>query len=940
MKFNIFFLAFLLFSVNCWAQSYLVSTAAGKSEPLDGVGTAAYFGGPWQVAVRDSIAYISDLGNSALRQMNLRTNEISTIVENQTSIAGLALSVGGDSLYFSTNGNIIRLYRVGSHQISTVDTVIDNQLDAMVCDKKGNLYLAGSFSHRILRRDSAGNYKTIAGKLNTEGFFDALDTNARFNRIASLIFSRTEDTLYISDRFNSRIRRLVRSTRLVSTMSINTIYGPRQLALNPRKDTLYIANSSGHTIYRHAIKANIGGHWCGAAGVAGYKDTTLALSRFNFPMGIGWSKYGFVCADNTNQRIRMISNSGKVTTIGGVGLVADGFGTESKFNLPIDVVKHPGKDTLYISDQATNAIRRYNLKTGEVSTLAGNGKQGKLDGIGQNATMTRPTGLAISRTGDTLFFCEPIINKIRMVNTKTAEVKWLAGSDTAGYVDKPQGKFARFSLPQDIALYGDTLFIADQANQRIRIYNKKTGAVTTFAGSTLGFKDSTRLQAKFNRPITIEMVGKRLFVGEDGGLRIRVIHMDTNWVRNWAGNGSFNNVDGYGSAAQFRGIKKMSYDPERGFLLVGGYLNEGYLRGVFVKQPFVGTFNSLTGFQDGLLGVAKFLGPLGSWSDTVNHRIFIADGGNNRIRIIQQLANQPPTAEVDSVVQVLEDAPLAAIDSFATQMTAGNGLLDSNQYWLFSVKSAPLPRLANEAVMFPDGRLFVQPAPDSNGVVDLRIRMRDSGGTLIFAKDTSIYYSRLEIIPVNDRPFFRSLGNDSAHAGSFRKKAFWVDSSSAGPWNEREQQLSYEITVDQPSWFTHFPEVRHDSLVYQSVSNMFGVVNAQIMTRDDGGTDHSGVDSSFVQTFQIFLFDPLGIETLKSGKMLVYPNPATDKVHFLNAPANASKVQWVNSLGKVVAEQSILGGSNTLEIPPSANGAMMLRFVGEKSAWVKIMVVR
>lgn len=914
---------------------------AGDVGPLDGVGTASYFGGPWQVLVRDSIAYVSDNGTAALRKINLNTREITTLLSDQDAIAGIALSKGGDSVFFSVKGNIIRLLRLSSNTVFTVDTVVDTPIDAMVCDKKGNLYFAGAFSQRIQRLDATGNYKTIAGKLNSEGFVNGIDTLARFNRIASMAFSQTEDTMYISDRFNSRIRRLVLSTKQVTTIpSILTLLGPRQLALNDRKDTLYIANSSGHTIFRYAIKSNTGSQWCGLAGTPGYVDSTLTFSRFNFPMGIAWSKGGILCADNTNQRIRIISPSGKVKTFAGVGLIADGNGINCRFNVPLDIVKHPRKDTLYISDQNTNALRQYNLRTGDVTTLAGNGKAGKSDGIGFAAFLDRPAGLAMSRTGDTLFFCEPYINKIRMVNTRTREVKWLAGSDTTGFKDKATGKYAWFNQPQDIARYGDSLFIADMGNHKIRIYNIKTGAVTTFAGSTSGFKDSTRLLSRFNRPITLEFVGRRLFIGEDGGLRIRVIQLDTNKVRNWVGNGAFANEDGYGAQAKFRGIRKMNYDPERKFLLVGGYLNEGYLRGVFVNQPFAGTFNLLTGFEDGFLGQAKFSGPLGSWADTVNHRIIIADAGNNRIRNIQQLGNTPPSANVDTLITVFEDSPFAPTDSFTTNMSAGNGPVDAGQSYVFDVKSNPISKLAQPCVLLPDGKIYTQPAHDSTGIVELRVKMKDSGGTPINTSDTAIYFSRLKIIPVNDPPYFRIIGNDTSASGSNRTVASWIDSSSAGPWDERYQPISYSVETNHPDWFSQAPTIVMDTLKYTSLPNTVGVVSCTIRCKDNGGTSNGGIDESLNQLFQIVLFDPLGINQLNSGDFKIWPNPASDRVNFSNLPDDVLYFTWTNALGKEVGRQSSKGIKNSIYIPDNVKGLTLLTLEGKENRTYKVMVVR
>jgi DNA-binding beta-propeller fold protein YncE len=331
------------------------------------------------------------------------------------------------------------------------------------------------------------------------------------------------------------------------------VFAHRQLAFNKRKDTLYIANSAGHTIVRYSLKSNSGIAWCGLNSVAGYADANLTASRFNFPMGIVRSDSGWVVCDNSNKRLRLISFSGRVKTFAGIGLIPDGIGENSRFLEPYDIVKHPKKDTIYITDRGNHCIRQIDLRTQTVKTIVGNGNPGNIYGIGENAVLTRPFNMAISETGDSLYFTEPFSNKIKLLLTKTREVKLLAGADVSGYLDSTNGRLAKFNQPQDIALKGNILYVADSRNQRIRAVNVLTSRVTTFAGSgstvTGGFKDSTLLFSRFNRPISLEWVGNKLFIGEDAGLRIRVLYPDSGKVKVWAGCGNIVLQDGVGTAA-------------------------------------------------------------------------------------------------------------------------------------------------------------------------------------------------------------------------------------------------------------------------------------------------------------------------------------------------------------------------------------------------------
>jgi hypothetical protein len=169
------------------------------------------------------------------------------------------------------------------------------------------------------------------------------------------------------------------------------IFGPRQLALNKRRDTLFVGNSSKHCLVYVPLKAGAAAIFCGANGTEGYVDGTAATSRFHFPMGLARSDSGWVICDNSNKRIRLFKN-GLTRTIAGAGIIGDGIGSDSRFNVPYDLVKHPFKDSLYISDQNNHAIRVVDLRTNRVKTLVGNGASGNVSSANPALVrLNRPT---------------------------------------------------------------------------------------------------------------------------------------------------------------------------------------------------------------------------------------------------------------------------------------------------------------------------------------------------------------------------------------------------------------------------------------------------------------------------------------------------------------------------------------------------------------------
>ena len=936
MRLVLILLIQFIFIYKGFPQVQLVTTIAGDSKPLDGSALNAQIG-PFQIVAKDSVLFFSDRDFTSLRKMSLKTKKITTLLTNQQVISAIAISHGGDSVFFATNGNIIKLFRRSTGISTALDTLPDTELDGLVCDRKGRLIIAGA-GHRVIIRDSIGQYRVLAGKLNVSGSIEGLDTVARFNKISGLLLSRTEDTLYISDRFNSRIRRLIRSTKIVSSLPNAPVFGPRQLAFNKRRDTMYIANASGHTIVRYAVRSNQGLTWCGQNATFGYLDGNLGASRFYYPLGICQSDSGLIVCDNSNRRLRQISTSGRVKTFAGVGVIGDGIGINSRFSTPYDILKHPLKDTLYVSDQNNHAIRFINLRNGVVKTIAGNGFAGNTFGIGQNAVLNRPFNMAISRTGDSLYFTEPFSNKIKLLLTKTGEVKWVAGSDTSGFLDKPLGRFSRFNRPQDIALRGNLLYVADVLNHKIRTINVVTTAVSTYAGSSSGFKDSTLLGARFNRPISVEWVGNKLFVGEDGGLRVRVINPDSGSVKVWAGNGNLGLVDGIGTQARFRGISKITYNPLSKSLFVAGFQNEGIIRTVGVETPVVSTFLNSTGFGDGFLTNAKFTGPIGFFIDSVRRQYYVTDANNNRIRKISVFPNSKPSAVVDTLLSIKEDEGLVFKSGFANAINPGLTFGDTLQKVSFLI--SPLPQILSSAIDTL-GKLSLQSQPDSNGTFRLKIILKDNGGTGIGGVDTSVYFSKVRILPVNDPPSFSVIESDTANRNFPRIRHGFLTSLKPGPWDERSQDIIISVTNDQPSYFQIQPYFENDTLKFTPNSSVLGLVNCFVKIKDNGGIDNGGIDST-AKSFTILLFDPLSVDKMFSEKWVAFPIPAKEELRFINFPKDSKELAWYNSLGQKM-EQSLIvdhGNYQSVVVPSKVkNGIFQIKSLGGKNpASIRVVI--
>jgi sugar lactone lactonase YvrE len=199
-------------------------------------------------------------------------------------------------------------------------------------------------------------------------------------------------------------------------------------------------------------------------------------SGFSDPFGIAVAKDGtiYVADAGESNRIRKISPDGNVTTLaGGSEGYADGVGSSTSFNTPSALALGPGGN-LFVADTGNNRIRKITPE-GQVSTVAGDGTAGYVDGPAAQAQFNGPIGLAVSESGD-IYVADTYNDVIRMITTE-GQVTTIAGASTPGYADGEQ-KAALFDTPCGIVIVNNTLIVADTGNDRLRRVSAE-GNVTT-----------------------------------------------------------------------------------------------------------------------------------------------------------------------------------------------------------------------------------------------------------------------------------------------------------------------------------------------------------------------------------------------------------------------------------------------------------------------------
>ncbi|MCB9739712.1 MAG: SMP-30/gluconolactonase/LRE family protein, partial [Deltaproteobacteria bacterium] len=257
------------------------------------------------------------------------------------------------------------------------------------------------------------------------------------------------------------------------------------------------------------------------SGTTGFLDGTATVARFQQPADVALAVNGTLyVADRMNHRIRAIAADGSVTTAAGQGTggFLDGDKASARFNNP-EGIAIDAKGNLIVADRSNHRIRKVDLGTGAVITLAGDGTAAFLDGGVAQARFSSPSDVFVLAGGDILV-ADSQNHRIRLL--KADKVETLAGDGTAALKDGAAAS-AQFHTPSGVAADSTgRIVVADAGNHALR--SIESGAVSTIAGTgQFGFKDGTGQQAQLNKPsaIAIDATGN-LFIADSGNNRIRM----------------------------------------------------------------------------------------------------------------------------------------------------------------------------------------------------------------------------------------------------------------------------------------------------------------------------------------------------------------------------------------------------------------------------------
>jgi thiol-disulfide isomerase/thioredoxin len=262
------------------------------------------------------------------------------------------------------------------------------------------------------------------------------------------------------------------------------------------------------------------------SGIRGAEDGPGSQATFNSPQGLAYGAGILYVADTDNHLIRAIDlSSGVVTTIAGTGELGyparEGPARKVGLNSPWAVQLDEG--TLYVANAGSHQIASINLDVAFVTPLVGNARESTTNGPFTSAELAQPSGLALSDQG-VLYFADSESSSIRAADLASETVHLVVGGDATLFEfgdEDGQGNSARLQHPLGTSIDGDTLYIADTYNSKVKRVDVRTGTVTSWLGSTPGWADG--MEAQFNEPGGLSFSDGLLYVADTNNHAIRVV---------------------------------------------------------------------------------------------------------------------------------------------------------------------------------------------------------------------------------------------------------------------------------------------------------------------------------------------------------------------------------------------------------------------------------
>ena len=302
---------------------------------------------------------------------------------------------------------------------------------------------------------------------------------------------------------------------------------PGKILADASRDRLFIADSNHNRI----VITKLDGTLVETVGTGdtGAADGAFDKATFHRPQGLALAGDNLYVADTENHLIRRVDlKTRTVETIAGTGQQSrEYFQTGSARSIALSSpwdLQLVGR-TLYIAMAGPHQIWQMDLDKNEVSTFAGSGREARLDGPLLKSGFAQPSGIATD--GTTLYVADSESNIIRRIDIAGGDVTTLVGGDLFEFGDVDgSGDDVRLQHPLGLISFGDKLLIADTYNHKIKQLDPKRKSVTTLLGTGKpGQADGT--SPSFYEPGGLAIANDKLYIADTNNHAIRVADLKT-----------------------------------------------------------------------------------------------------------------------------------------------------------------------------------------------------------------------------------------------------------------------------------------------------------------------------------------------------------------------------------------------------------------------------
>ncbi|MFN0120913.1 MAG: REJ domain-containing protein [Blastocatellia bacterium] len=374
-------------------------------------------------------------------------------------------------------------------------------------------------------------------------------------------------------------------------------------------------------------------------------------------------------ADTGNHVIRKFTVSPAAMEIiaGAVGSAGfiDGIAGVSRLNTPSDVAINASGTDLYVADTANHRIRKIVLSTNTMTTIAGNGAPGSTDAVAGSASFNSPRGLGLD--GTNIYVADTGNNKVRrfiesgVTQTLAGDTGNQAGSDGDGGA----ATSALLNAPQDVAVSGTRIYIADTGNHRIRFIESGnmnayagTGAALTTINGTTGAATSINLDS----PSSLIVNSTNVYFTDTGHHRVCRVTF-TNTLETIAGTG-VQGYDGEGASTAKAmnvpvGIAIPSSSPGTAlYVMDTGNRRLRLITNLNTISTIVSDGSAGFGGDGGPAIQAQLNGAKAVATDNAGN-YYIADTDNHRIRKVTKSGSDPNTWVIQTIAGTGTASPVA-----------------------------------------------------------------------------------------------------------------------------------------------------------------------------------------------------------------------------------------------------------------------------------------